>query len=278
MQQGANDFVSINILLADILRFCNDEDLRSGYTKGFYISSIQSALEALAYDTFFLQLVIDVPMDNHKLQVEIPNNIFNIRELYLWSGECCGPTNSVAVHYKRLFNNMNSGGIGYSSRIKGGGTTSDPIYPVHYNTDPIHTIDNNHPSDPLYPRHYNGFGGSSLRWANIQNGILMFSSGCGGYQNVRIVANGTAGAIGDAPIIPRYFREAIIDYVCEQYFRVQMAKDPRIFAPMQQMYELRLNGKRGNGTDGSWCTAENRVKTMDSWERDELIEYMSKKW
>lgn len=255
MQQGANDFLSINILLSDVLRFCNDEDLRSGYTKGFYISSIQSALEALAYDTFFLQLVIDVPM-NCKLQVDMPNNIFNVRELYLWSGSCCSPQTSVPVHYKRLFNNMNAGGTSYTAKIKDTGTPLDPINPVFYNT----------------------YGIASLRFANIQNGILMFSSTCSGFDNVRIIANGTAGAIGDAPIIPRFFREAVIDYVCEQYFRVQMAKDPRVYSPMQQVYEMRLKGKRGNGTDGSWCTAENRIKTMDTWERDELIEYMSKKW
>lgn len=255
MQQGAKDFLSINILLSDILMNCQDEDLRSGFTKGYYISSIQSALEALAYDTFFQQEVIDVKMDQKKLQAEIPNNIFNIRELYLWNGDCCSPTNSVPVHYKRLFNNMNSGGAGYTAKIKDSGQTStDAINPMFFNSFP-----------------------TSVRWANIQNGILMFSSNCQGYGNIRMIANTTAGAIGDAPVIPRFFRDAIIDYVCERYFRIQMGKDRGAVAQWK-VYDERLNGRMRNGADGSWARAENRIKTMDTWERDDLIEYMYKKW
>lgn len=150
---------------------------------------------------------------------------------------------------------MNAGGVGYTAKIKESGqTTTDAIDPMFFNTFP-----------------------TSVRWANIQNGILMFSSNCQGYDKVRIIANTTAGAIGDAPIIPRFFREPIIDYVCERYFRVQMVKD-KSMGSMWRIYDERLNGKMRGGADGSWAKAESRIKTMDTWSKDDLVQYGFKKW
>jgi len=239
-----NDFISVNLLLSDILVQCNDEQLRRGLTKGFYTSMIQSALEELAFTTFFEKITVDLPLDKTNLQLEMPENLFNIRELYLWNGNCCTPQSSVPVHWKRLFNNM-PGGTSYTSKI-------------HENTT----------DDPMYGTFYNGFP-STVRFANIQNGIIMFSSSCAGYDNVRIVGNGTAGAIGDEPVIPRFFRQAIIDFCCEKFYRIIMARE-KGFVSMWQIYDNRLKD--------SWFEAERRVKNLNTWQRDELHEHLSKKW
>lgn len=248
MNQGANDFVSINILLSEILVKCNDEDLRKGLTKGWYISAMQRCLEDLAYDTFFQKVTIDIELDKEKLQVEMPNNIFNLREVYLFNGECCETNNSVPVHVKRLFNN-HTGGSSYTSKIKESGSTNcDPIIPSYDST--------------------------GLRYCNIQNGVIMFSQSCSGYDHVRIIANGTGGAIGDMPIIPRWFRNVVTDFVCEQHFLSMMAKDQKQYVTLWRLYNDKLNG----WPDGSWHKAERRVKSMDTYTKEALIEVLNKKW
>ena len=51
---GTSDFVSVNNILADVLIMVNDETMRNyGFNRGYYISSIQKALEELALQTFF---------------------------------------------------------------------------------------------------------------------------------------------------------------------------------------------------------------------------------
>ena len=47
----------------------------------------------------------------------MPKGIFNIREIYLYNDECCSPTVSQVVHWKRQFNNK-GGGDGYTAKIK----------------------------------------------------------------------------------------------------------------------------------------------------------------
>jgi len=248
------DKISINLLLADILVFVGDESTRNyGFNRGYYVSGIQQAVEELAYDTFFDIQTVDIPLhkeNKDNLAVEMPPNCFNVREMYLFDDECCGPSSSVIVHWKRLYNNRGKGAGHTAKRIETGRRQL---------RDAIFGTDGDVNTTSL----------TSLHYANIQNGLIMLSSNATGFSHLRIVFNGTAGAIGDEPIIPRFLRQAIVDFVTERTFRALMGKEPRKFSALWANHQARLTDPR----NGSWIKAERRIKALSTWKRDGIREW-----
>ena len=157
-------------------------------TLGFWLSEDQ-----LDNDTFYNKMTIDKKLPQGNLSLEMPNNAFNIREIHLYNGECCGPSTSQVVHWKRTFNNK-GGGDGYTARIKdlGGKGDYDAFLPDHFNYDSTYE-----------------FSGTKY-YANVQNGVIMFSTDCRAYTNVRITYNGLVGSVGSIPVIPRFFEISAI--------------------------------------------------------------------
>lgn len=249
-----NDYVSLDIILGDVLVLCADEGTRH-FAKGWYVSQIQRALEELSIETFWNERTVDLPLDKEMLQLEIPENMFNIREVYLWSGECCQPDNSVIVHYKRHFNNKPGvGGEKYTARRK----ESQPYDPFFRPFRDGNLTGTTHSTSGLY-------------YANMQNGLMMFSSSCASYDMVRFVGNAYGGNIGDAPIIPRFLRDAAVDYVVEKFFRAMTGRDPS-YASRWNIAETKLNKRY----DGSWDKAKYRIKNMDTWEMNSMKEYFGR--
>ena len=245
-----NDFVSVDHLLADILSTVNDEKLRRGLSKGWYVSRIQKALQELAFDTFFNEVTLDLKLNRDTLSMEMPEGIFNIREIYLYNGECCSPSSSQVVHWKRLFNNKGDGD-GYTARIKdsGGSNYSDPFLPTSSNSA---TGAN--------------FSGTKF-YANVMNGTMMFSTDARAFTNVRIVANGIGGEIGGIPLVPRFFEEAVTDFVYVRFYKAMKAREPR-----------KYRGLWSDSKDDekvSMRKARIRVANMDSYEKESLEEYIS---
>lgn len=252
---NSGDFITINDILSDVLMITDDEGLRNGLTLGYYKSQIQQALEELSYDTFFDVITDDIKLDkkfNTRLTVDMPDNAFNIREMYLFNGDCCTPKTSVIVHWKRLFNNKPRGTSYTAARVESGREQRDPFFPVD-------TTDISFPS-------------TNLHWANIQNGLIMFSSNCSSFQNLRLVYNGTGGSIGDELSIPRFLRQAVVDFASERAFRVLKAKDPRKYRILWGDVSARLNDPR----NGSWVKAERRIKSLDTWQRNGIREWIGK--
>ena len=257
---NSNDFCDINSILAEVQMLVNDEDLRKGVSKGFLVSGIEQCMQELALDTFFMTVTKDLKFDSDKLQLEMPKNCFNIREIYMWNGKCCSPESSVIVHYKRLYNNHN-GGAGYTARRQddqSANTNIDPFFQQSnlLNSSYITSV-------------------SSLYYANIQNGTIMFSSSCKGFENVRLVYNAMGvDEIGDEPIIPRMLRQAFIDYSVERYYRVMLAKDSRAYSTLWRVADVKLNDFK----TGSMYLARKRIASMDTWSRDAYREFFAKKW
>jgi hypothetical protein len=106
---NSNDFVSVNHILAEVSMTLDDAEYRKGFSIGWYTSRIQDALQELAFDTFFDTVTIDKDMPKKTLSLELPKNVFNIREIYLYNGSCCSPSTSQVVWYKRLYNNNGKG-------------------------------------------------------------------------------------------------------------------------------------------------------------------------
>lgn len=240
----SNDFVSVNHILAEALINVDDPKLRKGFTKGWFISRIQDALQELAFDTFYQKITDDFEFPKDKLALAMPKNAFNIREIHVYNGDCCTPNNSAVVHWKRLYNNKGGSSSGYTSRVKSSNSTDngDPFLPTHRGAD----------------RHL---------YANIQNGIIMFSSSCASYSRVRLVYNGMGVEIGEEPIIPRYFERFINDWIEERYYSAMKARDPR-------KYRVMWNDAY-NKLEASLMKAKMRVSSMNTFEKESLEEYIS---
>jgi len=90
----ANDFVSTNHIISEVVKTVDDEKFRKGFSKGWYTSQIQDALQGLSFDTFWQDLTLDYELPEN-LVLAMPDNMFNIREIYVYHGDgCCSPMNS----------------------------------------------------------------------------------------------------------------------------------------------------------------------------------------
>lgn len=241
---NSNDFVSIEHILAESLMNVNDVDLRNGFTKGWFVSRIQDALQELAFDTFYQKITNDFTLPSN-LAITLPKNAFNIREIYAFNESCCTSTTSAVVHWKRLYNN-NAGNSGstYTSRITG-------------------TSQQNN-SDHFLPYHEKG---DSKLYANVQNGTIMFSSSCSKYKKIRLVYNGMGGEIGEEPIIPRFFERFINDYIEERYYSAMKAREPKKFRTLWVDSWTKL--------EKSLSKAKMRVSSMNTFEKESIEEYIS---
>jgi hypothetical protein len=108
-------------------------------------------------------------------------------------------------------------------------------------------------------------------YANIQNGTLMLSSTCSSYSKIRMICNGMGVEVGDIPIIPRFFEQAIKDWVKEKFYEAMKARDPRLYRSLW----MDARDERTNLRTGSWKEARKRIASMDSWMKEDLNEYIS---
>ena len=270
MDASKHNFVTVNEILSDVLQLVGDSGMRV-LSKGFYVSQIQQALEGLAFDNFFDLKRESFPFPTQDLRLEMPLGAFNLREIYLFNGADCDIVKSQKVWHKR---NYYTEGVGYLANNKGD-NNNDPFYPsIGYGNryaDSGAAIS----QGVIGPRgdrnsvenHY---------FYNIQNGIIMFSSACRGWQKVNLVFNGTGTIIGDEPIIPLFLREAVKDYVCEVALRARLMEDPKVQS-IWAIYDRNLNRDEKYGIGfGSWARAEYRVKSMSKAARSDLYEYLGR--
>ncbi len=248
----ATNFIRPSEILTSIGFIVNDSDYKKGIPSGYYRSLIQQAMEEMSLDSLFHEVTKDYPIDPIKLQVDKPENSFNIREIYLFNGDCCTPTSSQIVHYKRLFNN-GTGGTAYTAKRK----ENDNI-------------------DPFFKPYYNSMPGvpSNLYWASEKETLIELSSNCASWQWIRFVFNGFNVAVGDEPIIPRDFRSAITDYVKVKILEIYKVRDLS-YRTLWADSKLDLEGD-GRRRRGSWKKACDRVKMMSTWKREEYREYFSR--
>lgn len=243
---NSNSFVSPSILISDIASMVGDDEFRFR-SKGFYIGQIQSCLNELAFDTFFQELTIDLDMPEDGFCLPMPENIFNIRQVFVFNGDECEISESHIVYHKRNYVGRQSG---YTARSKDA-TNSDP---------------------------YQLSGGSNERtnyFYEVQNGLIMLSESCTSFEKIRLYCNGTGGAIADAPIVPLFFRQAVIDWVSSRVMAMMMAKgagDVKMLSFLKKDTDLRLN----DPYEGSWIKAQRRVANIDSKEKEDLQIYLGR--
>lgn len=259
MDLSPHSFVSIDEILADVLKVVKDGSFKLN-SKGWYTSQIQQALEELSFDTFFNEqnMSFDVP-DN--LRLDMPKGAFNLRAIYLFNGSDCNIENSVNVYRKKNFINSKSG-KGYVSHDK------------FYNG-----------NDKFMSRRGIERGSESrsdnrplnVNYYAIQNGTIMLSDSCKSFQKVMIIYNGVMANIGEVPLVPSFFRQAVKDYVTILALETKMTdsigtNSYNHWANLKAKYE----NSKNHPYDGTWIKAERRSKTLNNAERRDIKEYLTR--
>jgi len=235
--------VSIENILSDVLLEVEDEDHKL-FTPGYYVHLIQSALTELSLDSFFLTLWKDFDFPSDTLSITMPEGAFNIRQVFVFDSENCAVGDMREVHYKRLYQTKGAN-YGYTAKNKDG---NDDYFMVDYSRS------------------------ESILFFSLQNGKVLFSSSCADYSKVRLVYNGVQTNIGDVPIIPLPFRQAIIDWVVEKVFRRLKPQNSRKYRPLWSDVYNTLYAP----FTGTWDRAIRRAKDLDSKVKEDYFEYFSK--
>jgi hypothetical protein len=237
------DLLTPDQIKADVLRLVDDEEERE-LNPGFYTSQIQQALDELGYDTFFYEVYKDLDVPDN-LSIKMPSGCFNIRNVYLFSGDCCEVEDMQNVYWKKNYKTRGSG-KSYTANNKSG------------NYD--HFIDSPSSETDLY-------------YFNVNNGYIELSSNCTSYDTIRIQFNGLNTAIGEVPLVPREFRATVISWVAERVFAVLKGRDPKKY---RQLWLDEYNRLYSNPYDGLWAKAIQRSKRLDTKYMNDMKEYMSK--
>lgn len=242
MNFSPHDLLTPDQIKADVLITIGDEAERT-FNPGWYVSQIEQALTELEIDSMFNEVYKDFEVPE-SLSLKIPSGCFNLRNVFLFSGDCCEATNMKNVYWKRNYKLAKNST--YTANHKPGVT--DPF---------INAISDD----------------SNKYFMNVNNGYIELSSSCLGYDNIRLQFNGISTEIGAVPLIPRPFRQAIKSWVlCEAYSALRRF-DERSY---RTKYIDEYSKLFGNPYDSLWPVAVARAKSLDLKYRNDFKEYMSK--
>lgn len=260
---NTGSYITPEVILFNASAMAGDKEYKA-MPRGFYMSLIQDAFEELNMTSFFAEQREDFDFPMNNLTLALPKGCMDIMNVYVYSGSECNPNNSRKIYWKR--NYYTKGGPGYIANDKGR-NPNDPFMANHSSLG----------NDKSLIRYDNRENINEVLFYNIQMGNIMFSSSCRSAGNkIHIHFHGVGGDITEAPIIPRYFKQAIEDYVTEAALRFRMANEPSMakqWQGMQQLYEKRLNKE---GMFGSWFNAVQTVREMNTSQKDELAMYLSR--
>lgn len=259
---NTGNYIAPNEIIFMAAGMAGDKDFRV-IPNGFYLRLISDAFEELNLESKMLVGRKDFPVPSDTLTIKLPEDCFNVTGVFIYSGEECRMDNSKKLWWKR---NYYTNGKGYIANNKGNNAG-----------DPFMSSSSTLGEDKSLIRYNSRDGVNRALFYNVENGNLMISSSClGAGTKIHLVYNSTGCPVGDAPIIPIYFKSAIQDYVIESALRLRMANETsmaRTWQSMQQLYERRLDKE---GFYGSWHTAIQRVRDMNDGQRSDFADYLSK--
>lgn len=256
-----NSYTKPDVILSKAAVMVGDRDFKV-LPIGFYRGLIQEAFERLALATYFAEKRENITLDGG-IVYQLPSDCFDVKNVYIFTGDICNIEKSHKVYWKR---NYYTQGNGFLANDKGGRNTQDPFYDdslrgsKQYGTG-LFARDDKDVRNELY--------------YNFQMGNIMISSSCLGMgQKLHIHYHSTGCAIEEAPIIPTFLRAAMQDFVIVEALLAIMANssDPRRWQSLWQIHDRKLNAPY----TGSWENAEYMAKTLNSSQREELIQYLGR--
>jgi hypothetical protein len=239
-----HDLLSPQDILADVLVDVNDEEMKT-FRIGWYMRQIRSATEKLNYQAPFRETFIDLPISDD-LTIEIPKGVWNIKDIFLWSGDNCVISQSTRVFHKDNFYTHGSG-QGYTARNK----TGQADYYIRPRTND-----------------------AAVYFYNTHNGCIHLSEACKTHGNIRIVYNGMPKDISETKFIPPFCRQAVCGYVVERVYSAMKGRD---LAYRTLWHDAERDLYLPKGTEPSkWDYAIMMIKRLDTKYYDDLSEYLSK--
>jgi len=234
------DLLSINDVIADVTRICNDEDMRKRNI-GYYKRQVKNAIDELSIEIPFVKQYKDLILSR---KVAIPAGCWEIINMWVYSGDCCEVSSSREVHWKRNYQLL--GDSGYFANNK-------PNQEDNFIT----------PKSDI----------SNVYFFNIQNGYIVFSDNCLNFSKVRIEFNGYASDVdvNEAKIIPRIVREAIV-------YKTSKAVLMGLIHTDNMYYGVLNNIKAELDTPyiGLWDKAKTRLKKMGYKKRSDMRKYYNR--
>ncbi len=245
MNISFDSLITPDQILADVLTETEDYDYRE-FTKGWYISQMQQCLEELSFDTFLKVIEDDFDFPVDTLAFRLPANSFNLRGIWVYNGSIGVPSDSQRVLWKR----------GYYTR----GFDKDFI------------AENKHGQQGPYIWPISETSESQYLWASVDNGIIQFSQSAASYSYIHLRYNGTLIPIGETPLIPQFFRQAVKLWVSLEFYRRMRKRNPRTYSVLFRDTHKELHAP----FTGVWDIAMVRSMSLDSKARSDFKEYLSK--
>jgi hypothetical protein len=251
----SSELIKPQEILADVLVLVGDEGYKLGLTPGFYNERVKQAVHNdLAIPMYVFEEEVDIKYDPVKLQVQLPADMFNPRQVYLHQGICCGGGNDfVILHWHKGLNNA-PGGAQYTAE-----RTENQKYDPDY--------------QPIYQGVYNFY--NNVYFANISNGVLMLSPNCSGYQYVKIVYNSMGGNYEDIPFVPRIFKNYVLYKCAYDTCLFLMSRDPQKYTLLRrEMYNMLYDRSHGYFWEARYLAAN-----VSTWkERETQNHNLNGKW
>ena len=242
MNVSQENYLSINNILADALRICDDEEMRKRNV-GWYKRQVKSGLDALNFRTFFDIRFEDFDMPE-TLMLSMPKGAWNIIDVFAYSGDCYKVETSIRIMNKGHFT-RDGHNNSYTARNKTG--QADNFIVPYWND-------------------------VNIAYYNIQNGLMIFSDYCSSFDKIRLVFNGMASDVDDAAMIPPFIRDALVGYVAERFFFSMKAVNPA-YRVLWMDAKADLYNKKSARESSPWDEAQYMLKRLDNKQRDDLKEY-----
>jgi len=246
MEFSRERLITPDEILADVLEEAQDYGYRE-HTRGWYVSQMQQCLSELSFDTLLLKLFQDFAFPAATLALSMPENSWNIRRVYVYDGLLGDPVTVKKVRWKR----------GYTTYGAGVGWIADNKADI--DDDPF-----------LIP--LSSSAQENIYFAEMQNGVITFSSNCADFPFVRLYFNGTITPIGETPVVPEFFRQAVKQWTMLEVYKIRRNKNPRAY---RVIYNDAYN-ELYRRFDGTWEKAMKRAKKLDKQMADDVKEYLSK--
>ncbi len=246
MNTSELSYHTIDEILSDALLKAGDRKMKY-MSKGYYTAQIQRALQELSFDSFFTEKELSFDLDPNCPEVIMPKGAFNLKEVFIYNGDCKPPANGKLVWFKR----------GFTGNVLGRDAW-------------------NNPDDEFYPTRDDQGPPNNLFFFGVRNGKLFFSESCKAFSKVRLRFNGLICDPGESPCVPMFFREAVIDFVAKQSLIARIGDED---APMDMMsrWQFLLNEVKASMDipyTGTWDNALYRAKNLDTKLRRDIAEYM----
>lgn len=234
------DLLSINDIISDVARICNDEAFRKR-SIGYYKRQVKNAIDELSIETPFVKQYKDLDISR---KIAIPSGCWEINNMWVYNGECCNIESARELHWKRNFQLLGEEGW----------------------------FSNNKPNqEDNFTR--GKFDISNVYFFNIQNGYIIFSENCLDYSKVRIEFNGYASDldVNDAKIVPKIVREAIV-YKTAKSVLLGLLHTDNTYYGIYNNVKAELDAPYV----GLWDKAKGRIKKMGAKKRSDMRKYYNR--